>query len=73
MTSLFLWRDGGKEPCNQGALAGEVLIWKDLGLFGDGCFFGCFELFTLLASVFIVFLVFCLKQGQALEIKASIS
>lgn len=39
------------------------------------CFFGCFKLVTLLASVFIVlfcffFFSFCLKQGQVLEIKA---
>lgn len=58
MTSLFLRQDGGKEPCNQGVMTGEVLIWKDLGLFGDDCFFGCFELFTLLASVFMYFWYF---------------
>lgn len=57
-----------KEPLHQGVLIWEVLIWKDRTVWW--CYLGCFKLFTLLASIFIVVLVSCLMQGQALEKKA---
>lgn len=62
-----------KESLNSGVMILKGLIWKDLGLLdGVPFFLWLVEVVYFIGLFFHYVFVFCLKQGQVLELKASL-